>query len=522
MAIAEHKNFDDVLGFLADYHAYGQEPIAVERIDTHAAILFLAGQDVYKLKRPVKLPYLDFSTVALRQRVLEREFDLNRAHAPQLYLGVVPITRSAEGTLAIDGEGEAVEWALHMRRFPNEDLLANYAAKHGLSAELTQRLAQVVARAHQTAPICNTTDGRERMAAILTQVRQAFERAPDLVSADMRRRFVERSELALETASRSLNMRAERGLVRRCHADLHLGNIALIDGEPVLFDALEFDEGLAQIDVLYDLAFLIMDMMQKGFRPAAQLLLNRYVQLMDGPLTLYGLAALPLFLALRAGIRAVVTIDRLRQMPEKEPESARREILTYVNAAIGYLLPPPAKLVAVGGFSGTGKTTLASAISHQIGAAPGALHLRSDVERKAMFGLSEHQRLGEHGYTPQVTAEVYASISQKAKIILRSGHSVVVDAVFSKPDERAAIARVAERLNVPFVGLWLTAPKEKMKERVERRIADASDATAEVVDQQLAYGTGPVSWSPIDAGGRKEDTLREARRILTRRLGALA
>ncbi|WP_137387810.1 AAA family ATPase [Rhodoligotrophos defluvii] len=518
----EHTSFDEVLGFLGNAQAYGDGPVPVERVDTHAAVVFLAGEDAYKLKRPVKLPYLDFSTLSRREQVLRHELQLNRPQAPQIYRDVVPITRRADGRLRIGGRGEVVEWALHMRRFAQEHLLANYAARHGLAPSLVAKLAHVVFRSHEAAPVHATRRGAERAARVARQVGQAFAAAPDLIPVPLRQRFADHLERARAAAARSLDMRAERGFVRRCHGDLHLANIALIGGQPVLFDALEFDEDLATIDVLYDLAFLLMDMMQHGFRPAAQLLLNRYVQLSDTPMTLYGLSALPLFLALRAAVRAVVIIDRLRQLPAAQRGPAQQQLVGLVTAAIGYLTPPPAKLIAVGGLSGTGKSTLAAALAYQIGAAPGALHLRSDVERKAMFGVGEHERLQPHAYTEAASAEVYGSLAQKAKIALRGGHSVVVDAVYARPDERAAIGRVAQSLKLPFIGLWLTAPPEKMKDRVQQRTGDASDATPEVVERQLTYGTGPISWAPVDASGSVEDTLREARRLLSRRLGALA
>jgi len=523
------KTYEDVIGFLSSPGSYGDAAGPIERIDTHGASIFLVGDDAWKVKRPVKLPYFDFSTPEKRRHFLERELLVNRDNAPTIYRGLVPVCRASDGSLSFGGEGEPVEWVLHMRRFPQDQLLLAHVRRDGMDGRLAEKLADIVAASHVRAPVRTCRDGDERIARIIRQVRDALKAAPDLVPPATANRFGNRADRELQRAARSLRMRGERGYVRRCHADLHLGNIVLLDGEPVLFDALEFDEELATIDVLYDLAFLIMDLIQNGQRPAAQRVLDRYLHRTDAPATLYGLAALPLFLALRAGVRALVTIDRQRQMKPVADSSgrvlpdceSRAQVMAYVNAALDFLSPPPAQLVAIGGLSGTGKTTLARALSPEIGAAPGAIHLRTDVERKAIFGVDPLTPLGPEAYTPEVTAEVYASVVQKAKIALRSGHSVVVDAVFARPDERQAVASAAERLKVPFVGLWLTAPSDTLKDRVANRRNDASDATVAVVERQLSYSTGPISWVPIDAGAGSDHTLREARRILRQKLGAL-
>ncbi len=514
--------FQRLLAQLQLPSTYGAGVREVQRIDTHGAVVFLAGESAYKLKRPVKLPYMDFSTIEKRRAVLLHELEINRENAPTLYLDVLPVVATEDEGLAIGGPGEPLEWVLHMQRFPDSALLSNYVRAHGLNNALILQLVETIGRSHDRAPISDLGDGRDRIARVVEQLDLAFAAAPDLISADLQRRFSHRCHHALDRAAKSLEMRSTRGYVRRCHGDLHLGNIVMLEGRPVLFDALEFDDEMATIDILYDLAFLIMDLMQRGLRPAAQLLLNRYALRTADPSALYGLAALPLFLAARAGVRALVTIDRSRQVTDNGRAGSQREILTYLNAAIGYLTPPPARLIAIGGLSGTGKTTLAASIAHQIGAAPGALHLRSDVERKVLCGVDEHQRLGPEAYTPEVTAKVYGEILQKSKIALHAGHSVVVDAVFARPEERHAIAQAAERLEIPFVGLWLTAPADKMKRRVETRTGDASDATPEIVEKQLSYGTGPISWTPVDAGGSREETLREVRRVLSRKLGSLA
>jgi predicted kinase len=300
--------------------------------------------------------------------------------------------------------------------------------------------------------------------------------------------------------------------VRRCHGDLHLGNIVLRGGRPLLFDAIEFDEAIATVDTLYDLAFLLMDLDRHGQRPAANVVLNRYLWRDGDDLSLRGLQALPLFLGCRAGIRAMVTAERAAQEQSDAAERDREHARALLRAALGYLEPVPPRLVAVGGLSGTGKTTLAAALAPELGPAPGAVHVRSDLERKNLFGVDETVRLPARSYTPEASAEVYAILLRKARLALAAGQSVIVDAVYSTPEERATIEALAAELGLPFQGLWLIAGSETLVARVAARRNDASDANPEVVQQQLTWEVGALSpaWRLLDAGGSAEDAHRRA------------
>jgi predicted kinase len=283
-------------------------------------------------------------------------------------------------------------------------------------------------------------------------------------------------------------------------------------GQPVLFDAIEFDEELATVDTLYDLAFLLMDLNRRGQRPAANVILNRYLWQSGDPLDLEGLAALPLFLGLRAAIRTMVTVQRA--LLEQDATAIRDVEIArgYLRAALAYLTPAPPRLIAVGGLSGTGKSTLAAALAPEVGPAPGAVHLRSDLERKSLFGVAETVRLAPEHYTPVTSAEVYGILHRKARTALAAGHAVIVDAVFAKPEERAAIEVVAAGLGTPFLGLWLTATPDHLLARVAQRSGDASDATPGVVRQQLGWQIGALSsrWTEIEASGSPADTCARA------------
>jgi uncharacterized protein len=496
----------EVTAFLSQPETFGGTP--VERIETHAALVFLSGDRAIKIKKPVALGYLDFSTADKRRRALARELELNQPNAPEIYLDLVPVVRAAGGKLALGGDGEPVEWALVMRRFDQDRLLDRIAAQGPLDADLATALADAVLAAHRKAPVADI-DQVAAMTRLVGQLSDDLERLVTRLVTGLGQPAAFRAAAgqALERACGSLAARGSGGFVRRCHGDLHLGNIVVIDGRPVLFDALEFDEQLATIDVLYDLAFLLMDLDRRNQRPAGARVLNRYLQ--GAPGNEAGLAALPLFLGLRAGVRAMVIAERSRQSGEDDPR-----IGEYLGAALDAFSPPPPRLVAVGGFSGTGKTTLAAALAAGIGASPGALHLRSDVERKSLFGVSETTRLAPEHYEPAVTARVYRRIEDRARAALQAGHSVVADAVFARADERQALEDIARQAGAAFTGIWLSAPRDRLAERVAARRGDASDATAAVVEMQMERGAGTVTWETLDASAGPDRVAATARTLL--------
>ncbi len=504
----------EVIAFLSDPLSHAAHPDNVERIDTHGAMVFLAGASVYKIKRAVWFSYMDFSTLDKRHRMCLRELEINRRTAPEIYRDVVAITREADGRLKIGGAGAPIEWAVRMHRFDQDALLARLADRNAVDDDLIRKLAKVVAEFHARADPVDTGGGSGRMAAIVDELATAFADAPDLVSRQAAADFRQQAEAHLQDVQDCLSARARQGAVRRCHGDLHLNNIVMLSGEPVLFDAIEFDDDIAVIDTLYDLAFLIMDLDQRRLRQQANLLLNRYLYHSGPDYDLSGLAALPLFLGCRAGIRSMVTMQRARQMDEHAAGPLLDNARCYFNCACGYLRREEPVLVAVGGFSGTGKSTLAAALAPLIGSAPGAIHLRSDLERKAMFDVAETHRLSTEHYSAETGRQVYQRLLNKADILLRAGRPVIVDAVHPTTGERTAVEQIAQKLGVGFHGLWLTADPGELRRRVDTRSGDASDATSPVVDLQIARGAGQVAWPVIDAGGGPERTVDAARRAL--------
>lgn len=505
----------EVIAFLADPASYPGNVRCVEVVETHAAMVFLTEHEAFKIKKAVTFPYLDFGTVEKRKASCDYELQINQPHACQIYLGVVEITREATGELALNGAGKPVEWALHMRRFPDNSLLSDVIRADRLTTEFVDRLADEIGRYQAEAPVVSDHGAASRMIAIVNELCAAFDEAAELLPLSEIRRFERLAKAALRQCGPLLDNRGRQGYVRRCHGDLHLSNIIILNDQPVLFDAIEFNDEIATVDILYDLAFLLMDLGHVGEGVHANRILNRYLSRSGNDDHLAGLQALPLFMSCRAGVRAMVAVTRLRQSSEtgRSSETAA-DANSYLLQATGYLAPQGPRLIAVGGLSGTGKTSLARALAAQIVPCPGAVHLRTDIERKQMFGVGETTRLPKETYTREASNAVYERVLHKAMIALQAGHTVIVDAVFLDQAERSAIEQIATDAAAPFAGLWLEADEERLVERVSARKGDASDATADVVHHQLGHLAGPVNWHKINADGALEETIERSLEVL--------
>jgi len=470
----------------------------------------LCGRRALKLKRAVRYSYLDFSTLDRRKRACEAEVAVNRRTAPELYKGVIPVTRDPAGRLALGGSGPVVDWLVEMVRFDERLVLDRMAAAGTLDVTLMDDLARAVADLHSGAAHEASFGGFEGIVRVIDGNAAGFERfgtqmLDPAVCADLTGRA---RALAARQRER-LDRRRRDGFVRRCHGDLHLRNLVHLDGRVTLFDGVEFNDDLSCIDVWYDTAFLLMDLVKRGLELHANANLNRYLA-RTGDID--GLALLPLFLSCRAGVRAMTSATAASL---QEPGDRRHELedlaREYLLLARRLLDPAPAALVAVGGLSGSGKSTLALALAPQVGPVPGAVVLRSDEIRKELAGADTLARLGPEGYTPAMTARVYETLTERARLVLEAGHAAVVDAVFAKPSDRARIAETARATARPFAGLWLVAEPTDLRRRVETRGPDASDAGASVVDQQLKTPTGPIDWHVVDARQQPSAVLRQAR-----------
>lgn len=495
----------DVVRFLSDPATYGGQPVEV--VETHGAQVFLVGDTAWKMKRAVRYDYMDLSTLAQRHAMLLRELELNRPTAPQIYRELVPVVRGPGG-LALGGPGTPVEWLLRMWRFPAGDELLSVALRGGLDDGLAAALGHAVQAFHRAAPL-RPADGAHLIAEILDELDRVFADMGDALGGPRVAAFHAGARAMLARVAPLLTARGA-GHVRRCHGDLHLRNLVLIDGRPVPFDALEFDERLGTCDVLYDLAFLLMDLDHRGLLRPANIALAAWLLDADGAEDA-GLAALPLFLAVRAAIRAMVLVqtDRARGQGDSVAEARR-----FLDEALAALAPPPARLIAVGGLSGSGKTVLARGLAPMLGLPPGAVHLRTDLERKAMAHQPETAALPAADYAAGARGAVYLRMLARAGVMLRAGWPVLVDATFLDPADRQAAADLAARLGVPFTGLWLTAPPEVLLARVRARRGDASDADEVVVKAQLARDPGAGIWTALDAAGPPAAVLQSARAVL--------
>lgn len=504
-----------LLDFLSRPESYGLPAHEkITRIDTHASHVFLAGGRAFKMKKPVTFSFLDFSTLEKRREICKRELELNRRTAPDIYLAVTPVRKTARGFHIGNEEGEPVEWLVEMKRFGDESLLATEADKGALSLSLVEELAGDVARFHTRAEIRRETGGADNFAKIVAgNEGDMKESIGPVFDAEQAGRVTTASKRLIERHRALMDERRATGWVRHCHGDLHLGNVAEIDGKPVIFDCIEFNDHLARIDVLYDLAFLLMDL---GFRAEADDRLAGYanralnvyldhVAQADIEPTARGLALLPLFMATRAVVRAKVTAVQVKGGKAAEHRDLAR---AYLGFAARIVEPVEPRLVAVGGLSGTGKSTLAKALAARLGGPAGAVHLRSDTIRKRLFGIRPLDRLPDEAYAPGAGARVYDEMVRLARISLETGTSVIVDAVFAKAAERAEIGSLAKEMGMPLEGLWLEAPADVLEARVaarEKAGRDPSDAGVEVVRKQLSYDLGALDWQRVDTSGTPKE-----------------
>ena len=453
-------------------------------IETHISYVFVGTDTVWKLKKAVRLSFVDFTRVADRRRFAERELELNAPAAPGLYRDVVPLCRRADGSLRLGepgGDGEACDWVLRMAPVPPEDFLDAIAAADRLTPALVDALADGVAAYHQMLPPL-----RDRLPA-MHQI--LLGNVPSALAAGLPAEAVyawrDACLAALEAIAPWAAERASDGFVRRGHGDLHLGNLCIWQERPVPFDALEFDETLATIDVAYDLAFLLMDLDHRVNRAAANRVLNRYVARTGDAGLVCGL---PVFMSVRAMVRAHV---------EARSGHPRPVWQRYLDGAVAYLHPATPAVVAIGGLPGSGKSTLARMLAPLLGRAPGALVLRSDEIRKRQHGVAPEHRLCNAAYTEAASVAVFAALSEDVRRAASGGQSVVADATFINPAHRDAVAATARAVGVPFYGYWLDAPLEELERRIAGRSSDASDATIAVLRNAAAADRGALDWRVV-------------------------
>jgi uncharacterized protein len=457
-----------------------------EPLETHISLVFVGADTVWKLKKAVRLAFLDFSALEARQRFTLRELELNCPAAPGLYRDAVPVVRRADGTLGFGKADElpVVDWVLRMARVPGDDFLDAIAAAGGLTPQLLDALGDAIAAFHRGLPPAIGTDVIAAMRHVTHGNAQSARDAG--LAEDAVQAWQGHTLGALDAVAPWLAQRELDGFVRRAHGDLHLGNLCLWRGRPVPFDALEFDEAMATIDLGYDLAFLLMDLDQRVTRAAANRVLNRYVaRTGDAALT----DGLPVFLSMRAMVRAHVEAKR------GNADIAAR----YLSAATGYLQAKSPVVVAIGGLPGSGKSTLARTLAPELGNAPGALVLRSDEIRKRQHAVAPEQQLPQSAYGDTASEAVFAELAALVRATAAGGHAVVADATFIDPRHRIMVEAAARAAGVRFLGCWLEAPLAELEARIAARRLDASDATTAVLRAVGRSDPRAGDWVAIDA-----------------------
>ena len=491
IAAADDGGMDRLIDELRDPACYPHPVDRVEVVETHISWVLLAGGCAYKVKKPVCLPFLDFGTLAARRHFCEEELRLNRRTAPELYLEVVPIARTAAGGVAISALGEPVEYAVKMRRFASGCLADERARGGTLGAAQIDRLAGVLAQFHAAAPradVAGPFGAPERVeAAAIGNFEQiaALECAPRADSAAAAR-FARLRSWTLNECLRLrpvFERRRGQGFVRECHGDLHLGNIAFIDGHAVPFDCIEFDPALRWIDVMSEIAFVVMDLLAHRLPGPAWRLLNACLEASGD---YEGIGVLRFYLVYRAMVRAKVALLRGSQ----DAFGAHLDLAE----SLAHALRPA--LVLMHGLSGSGKTTVSQAMLEPLG----AVRVRSDIERKRLHGLAPKTRtspgLRAGIYDADATARTYDRLIHLARVILDAGYPAIVDAAFLRRAERDRFKRLAQDSGGTFLVAACTAPEETLLERLARREAqgsDASDAGLAVLEHQLA------AWQPLAA-----------------------
>ena len=476
-----------LLSALEDPRRYPHPVERVERIETHISTVLLAGDYAYKFKKPIDLGFLDFTSLERRAFFCAEEVRLNGRLAPRVYLDRVTVTGTADAP-EFGGEGAPIEYAVRMRRFPQEALLSHIIDAHGLAPELMTRLGERLSAFHDQAAVSAADGDFGTPSAVAAPIRDTLHDLSRSAPQPERGRVAQLEtwiESELRRLEPELRDRLASGRVREGHGDLHLANIALWDGELEIFDGIEFDPALRWIDVMADLGFALMDLEYRGAQRLAWRLLSAYLET-SGDYA--GLRVLPLYQCYRALVRAKIASIRITQLEGDARAQAEAECCRYLQLATGYTTRERPRLLLTHGLSGSGKSTLAQALVDRIG----VVRIRSDLERKRLEGMAPHERgdaaFGAGLYSAASSERTYARLAELADTTLAAGYSPIIDAAFLRNEQFAAFRELAQRHDVPLTVLSVSADPQQLSARVAMRAAtgtDASDAGVAVLQQQL-------------------------------------
>jgi hypothetical protein len=460
----------------------------IECIETHASWVVLAGDYAYKIKKPLDLGFLDYSTPERRRAMCEEELRLNRRSAPEIYDTVVGIRDGAAPAIVTPDDGD--EFAVRMRRFDQSALFARRLEAGNLAGEHLDAVARHVADFHAAAAVAQPDDGFGTADAVIFPVQQNFDQMRERVSDAALLERIERLEAWSAGESRRLadtfDKRLADGCVRECHGDLHLANIVWLDGRARLFDGIEFNPQLRWTDVVADIAFLVMDCEARDRADLANRFLDAWLEATGD---YEGLALLGYYVVYRAMVRAKVAAIRMGQASGDAARACRDELAMYLDYARSRIEPRQGRVWIASGPSGAGKSTQGRVAVERVG----AIRIRSDVERKRLAGLAATERataaVGEGLYGAEMTRRAYARLQEIVRAVVAAGRPALVDATFLKRAQRDTFRALAGELGVPFAILAFDAPPDVLRERVAKRAAegtDAADADVTVLEHQLA------------------------------------
>lgn len=479
----------DLILALQDPALYDHPVSEFQVLETHISWVILTGPFAYKIKKPMDFGFLDFSTLERRQRFCEEELRLNSRLADKLYLDVLPITGSPDSPV-IGGDGEAFEYAIRMRQFDQSDLFDARQERGQLEPGLLLTLARQTADFHDKVPRVPEEKPLGTPAAVYAGMQENFDQIRPMIDDPALLAQLDQLEgwtlCTFDRLRGLVQKRRDGGFVRECHGDLHLANITVYDGEVTVFDCIEFSEPFRWIDVMNDLAFLLMDLESRREYALSSLVLNTYLEFRGD---FDGLALLPLYKAYRALVRAKIALFTMNNptLGEAEKQGLMQRYRDYATLAETYSEIPSRFLLATTGLSGSGKSVVSQALALNLG----LVRLRSDVERKRLFGLGPLDKsksgLNTNIYAPEATRQTYDLLASRAEQLLATGLPVIVDAACLKVSEREQLEAVAENQGVPFVLIDCEAPDALRRKWVSVRANDASEADTSLLDEQKTW-----------------------------------
>ncbi len=460
-----------------------QEPI--ELLQTHISFILLTGDYAYKIKKIVDFGFLDYSTLEKRRYFCEQELRMNQQQAPDLYLEVLPIIEIGDRFQFGEQEDSGIEYALKMRQFPEENLLINLFTQDQLTTKEMEELGKVVAQFHQNCPTNHDILKWGEIAQIRHSIDGNYQKTQKYIGCCQTQEQYEQTkqytDSFFETYEAVFQSRIDHHWIRECHGDLHLKNICLYQNQILLFDRIEFNEEFRFVDVMYDVAFVVMDLEGRGRADLGNRFLNTYIEQMGD---WEGLQLLPFYLTRQAYVRAKVNSLILDDpaVSEEQKEIAKQEAIQYYKLAWQYTRRSSGGIVMMSGLSGSGKSTTARKLSKRLN----AIHIRSDAVRKHLAHVPLYEPGGEEIYTLEMTEKTYQRLLELGLLLAKQGFWVILDAKYDQQEQRGKVIETCNSYQLPLQIIECTAPMDILQERLQHRQGDIADATADLLTSQRA------------------------------------